>query len=132
MDVLEGPREVQLIVVADKGRDLADGQPRLLQQLGGAGHPVVQQVGLGAFAHRPAEHLAEIAAVEAADLGDLLDRDIALEVLLDEGQRLLDVKVAQAVLPGGWRLAEDWTSWSRKRKPWAIRWVGLASAWLTM
>ena len=71
VDVLEGTGEVQLVVVADLAGDLADGQAGLLEQLGGAGHPVVQQVGLGAFAHRPAEHLAEIAAVEAADLGDL-------------------------------------------------------------
>ena len=93
MDIFEGPGKVQLIVVAHLGRDLSDGQTGLLEQLGSTGHPVVEQVGLGALAHCIPEHLAEIAAVEAADRRDFLHRDIPLVVLLDEGQGLLDVKV---------------------------------------
>ena len=92
---------MQLVCVADHPRDLPDGQAGLFEQLGGPHHPVVQKIGLGAFAHGVPEHLAEIAAVEPADLGDLLDGDVPLVVLVDEGQRLPDVEIPEPVLAAG-------------------------------
>lgn len=43
------------------------------------------------------EDLAEIASVQAAGGRDILHGDIVLEVLLDEGNSLFDVEIAQAV-----------------------------------
>ena len=74
---LKAREKLQLVVVADLSGDLTDGQTGLLQQLGGPGHPIVQQIGLGAFTHSVPEHLAEIAAVQPADRCDLLNGDIA-------------------------------------------------------
>ena len=98
VDVFEGSGKVQLVVVADLGGNLADGQAGLLQQLGGPGHPVVQQVGLGAFAYGIPEHLAEVTAVQPADRRNLLDGDVTLVVLLDEGEGFLDVKIPDPAL----------------------------------
>src|SRR5699024_9708338 len=98
VDVLEGAGKVQLVVVADLGGDLADGQAGLLQQLGSPGHPVVQQIGLGAFAYRVPEHLAEVAAVQPADRRELRDGDVTLVVLLDEGEGLRDVQIPDPAL----------------------------------
>ena len=58
----------------------------------------MQQVGLGAFAHGVPEHLAEVAAVQPADRRDLLDGDVTLVVLLDEGEGFLDVKIPDPAL----------------------------------
>lgn len=43
------------------------------------------------------EDLTEIASVQAAGGRDILHGDIVLEVLLDEGNSLFDVEIAQAV-----------------------------------
>ena len=56
------------------------------QQLCRPCHAVVQQEPLRAFAHGIPEHLAEIAAVQSAEGGDILDGNIFAVMLLYERQ----------------------------------------------
>ncbi len=81
--IFERTGKVKLIGIADHG---ADGQAAFGQQLCCPCHAVVQQEPLWAFAHGISEHLAEIAAVQSAEGGDILDGNIFAVMLLDEGQ----------------------------------------------
>ena len=105
MYIFESAGEMQLVGVAHLRRDFPDGLFGFLEQLGGASHAVVQQIFLRAFAHRIPENFAEIAAVQPADSGDVLDGNIILVVLVDEAQRLPHVEIPQPPLakiaPGG-------------------------------
>ena len=81
--IFESAGKVKLIGIADHG---ADGQAAFSQQLCRPCHAVVQQEPLWAFAHGIPEHLAEIAAVQSAEGGDILDGNIFAVMLLDERQ----------------------------------------------
>ena len=83
--IFERTGKVKLIGIADHG---ADGQAAFGQQLCCPCHAVVQQEPLWAFAHGISEHLAEIAAVQSAGGGDVLDGNIFAVMLLYEGQSL--------------------------------------------
>ena len=74
--IFERAGKVKLIGIADHGADGADGQAAFGQQLCRPCHAVVQQESLRAFAHGIPEHLAEIAAVQSAEGGDILDGNI--------------------------------------------------------
>ena len=87
--VFERTGKVELIGIADHGADGADGKAAFGQQLCCPCHAVVQQEPLWAFAHGISEHLAEIAAVQSAEGGDVLDGNIFAVMLLYEGQSLL-------------------------------------------
>ena len=87
--VFERTGKVKLIGIADHGADGADGadgKAAFSQQLCRPCHAVVQQEPLWAFAHGISEHLAEIAAVQSAEGGDILDGNIFAVMLLDERQ----------------------------------------------
>ena len=71
--ILEGAGKMQLVGIADLGCDLPDGHPRFFKQLGCTGHAVVQQICLRAFSYRIPKYLAEVASVESADGGNLLN-----------------------------------------------------------
>ena len=86
--IFERTGKVKLIGIADHGADGADGQAAFGQQLCRPCHAVVQQEPLWAFAHGIPEHLAEIAAVQSAEGGDILDGNIFAVMLLYEGQSL--------------------------------------------
>ena len=60
----------------------ADGKAAFSQQLCRPCHAVVQQEPLRAFAHGIPEHFAEIAAVQSAEGGDVLDGNIFAVMLL--------------------------------------------------
>ena len=77
--IFERTRKVELIGIADHGTDGADRQAAF-------GHAVVQQEPLRAFAHGISEHLTEIAAVQSAEGGDILDGNIFAVMLLYERQ----------------------------------------------
>ena len=94
--IFERTGKVKLIGIADHGADGADGQAAFGQQLCRPCHAVVQQEPLWAFAHGISEHLAEIAAVQSAEGGDILDGNIFAVMLLYEGQSLLHIEVPQA------------------------------------
>ena len=81
--VFERTGKVKLIGIADHG---ADGKAAFSQQLCRPCHAVVQQEPLRAFAHGISEHLAEIAAIQSAEGGDILDGNIFAVMLLDERQ----------------------------------------------
>ena len=91
--IFERTGKVKLIGIADHG---ADGKAAFSQQLCRPCHAVVQQEPLWAFAHGISEHLAEIAAVQSADGGDILDGNIFAVMLLYERQSLLHIEVPQA------------------------------------
>lgn len=76
--IFESAGEMQLVGVAHLRRDFPNGLFGFLEQLGGASHAVVQQIFLRALAHRIPENFAEIAAVQPADSGDVLDGNIVL------------------------------------------------------
>ena len=87
--IFESAGKVKLIGIADHGADGADGadgQAAFGQQLCRPCHAVVQQEPLRAFAHGIPEHLAEIAAVQPAEGGDILDGNIFAVMLLYERQ----------------------------------------------
>ena len=87
--IFESAGKVKLIGIADHGADGADGadgQAAFGQQLCRPCHAVVQQEPLWAFAHGIPEHLAEIAAVQSAEGGDVLDGNIFAVMLLYERQ----------------------------------------------
>ena len=94
--IFERTGKVKLIGIADHGADGADGQATFGQQLCRPCHAVVQQEPLRAFAHGIPEHLAEIAAVQPAEGGDILDGNIFAVMLLYEGLSLLHIEVPQA------------------------------------
>ena len=81
--IFESAGKVKLIGIADHG---ADGKAAFGQQLRRPCHAVVQQEPLWAFAHGISEYLAEIAAVQSAEGGDVLDGNIFAVMLLDERQ----------------------------------------------
>ena len=89
---------MQGVCVAHHGADGAHRLGGLLQKLGRLGHAVVQKKGLGALAHGIPEELAEVASVQPAEGSDVLHRHVPLVVLLNEGKRLLHIKVPQAAL----------------------------------
>ena len=84
--IFERTGKVKLIGIADHG---ADGKAAFSQQLCRPCHAVMQQKPLWTFAHGISEHLAEIAAVQSAEGGDILDGNIFAVMLLYEGQSLL-------------------------------------------
>ena len=84
--IFERTRKVELIGIADHGTDGADRQAAFGQQLCCPCHAVVQQEPLRAFAHGISEHLTEIAAVQSAEGGDILDGNIFAVMLLYERQ----------------------------------------------
>ena len=93
--IFERTGKVELIGIADHGADGADGKAAFSQQLCRPCHAVVQQEPLWAFAHGISEHLAEIATVQSAEGGDVLDGNIFAVMLLYEGQSLLHIEVPQ-------------------------------------
>ena len=96
--ILEGAGKMQLVRIADLSRDLSDGHARFFKQLGCTGHAIVQQVCLRAFPYRIPEYLAEVAAVEPADGGDLLNGNIPLIIPVDKDQGFLDIEIPQTPL----------------------------------
>lgn len=91
---------MQLVGIANCIGDISDGQPGQLQKLSGLDHTVVEQEFLGGLSQGFLENLPEIAAVQTAGGGDILDGDIVLEILLHIGQGFLDIEVPE---PAGLR-----------------------------
>ena len=91
--IFERTGKVELIGIADHGADGADGQAAFGQQLCRPCHAVVQQKPLRAFAHGIPEHFAEIAAVQSAEGGDVLDGNIFAVMLFDERQCFFHIKI---------------------------------------
>ena len=96
--ILEGAGKMQLVGIADLGCDLPDGHPRFFKQLGCTGHAVVQQICLRAFSYRIPKYLAEVASVESADGGNLLNGNIPLIIPVNKDQGLLDIEIPQTPL----------------------------------
>ena len=72
---------MQLIGIAHSRRNVLDGHLRAFQQLARLGHAIMNQKLLGSLAHGLMKYFAEIAAVEAAKVGDVLHGDVLLIML---------------------------------------------------
>ena len=95
---------MKLIVIAHCLADITDGQMGQLQQLRGFCHAVIQQKILGGPPHGVFENFAEITAVQAAVIRDILHGNIVLEILFDKCQRFVNVKVPDLSHLGGGKL----------------------------
>lgn len=95
---------MELVWIAYRVPHVRDGQGGHLQQLPGLGHAVGDEELLGRFPHCVVEDLSEVAPVQVAEGGDVLHRDVVLEVLLNKCHGLPDVEVPHPVplaLEGG-------------------------------
>src|SRR5699024_8417160 len=97
VDLFESPGKVELVGVAHRVSDIADGESGKLQQLAGLGHPVIDQKFLGGFTCGIPEDFAEIAAVQSAESRDIFNGYIILKVLFDKGKRLFNIKIPHTV-----------------------------------
>lgn len=95
--IFEGAGKMELIWVAHRVSDIRDREGGKLQKLSGFGHPVGNEEFLRGFPHRIVKNLSEIAAVQTAESGDILHRDIILKILLDEGKRFFDIEIPHPV-----------------------------------
>ena len=93
VNILKRSGEMKLVIVAHLLGNFAYRQSGFLQKLGGSGHAVVEQEGLGTFSHGFPEYLSKIASVQAADGGDLLNGNIPLEISLNESKCFSDIEV---------------------------------------
>ena len=84
-DGLEGPGEVELVGVAAQLPDLIDAHVGKLQELGRPVHPVVHEKMLKGLPCALPEQFAQVISVQVAEGGDVLHRDGAAVILLDEG-----------------------------------------------
>ena len=93
VNILKRSGEMKLVIVAHLLGDFPYGQSGFFQKLGGSGHAVVKEKCLGAFSHGFPEHFSEVAPVQAADGGDLLNGNIPLEISLNESKCFSDIEV---------------------------------------
>src|SRR5262245_15657255 len=76
--------EVARRAVAGGDRDLGDGAPGAGEQLLGPLDPLADLVLMGRHAHRAAEGAAEMGRAETGQRRQLVEGDVALEIVVDE------------------------------------------------
>ena len=81
---------MQLVLISHGGSDIRDGERSKFQKLPRLYHAVIHQKLLRGSPHGVAKDLSEIATVDTAYAGNLLDRDIVLKILLDKIDRFLN------------------------------------------
>ena len=86
---------MKLITVSHSRTDIPDRQLCQLQKLSSFYHTVAEQKFLGSFSDCFFEYLAEITSVESAYVCNILNGNIILEIMLDEFQCFMNIKVTQ-------------------------------------
>ena len=93
VNILKRSGEMKLVIVAHLLGYFTYRQSGFFQKLGGSGHAVVEEECLGAFSHGFPEHFSEVAPVQTADGGDLLNGNIPLKISLNESKCFSDIEV---------------------------------------
>ena len=93
VNILKRSGEMKLVIVAHLLGYFTYRQSGFFQKLGSSGHAVVEEKCLGAFSHGFPKHFSEVAPVQAADGGDLLNGNIPLEISLNESKCFSDIEV---------------------------------------
>ncbi len=95
---------MELIGISAAGRDIPDGIIGNLHHFGSLGQTEANQEFLRRAPHAFLEELAEITPVELADIGDFLNGQVPLIVMLHKINGLLDIKILELTaveeLPG--------------------------------
>lgn len=126
MYVFESPGKVQGVSVPHGVGDIADGQSGQPEKPHCFGHSVGYEKFLRRFAQIFTEYLSEIAAVQAAEIRDIFNRDLVLEIVFDKREGLFDIKSC-SVFPGMILASrEERTRASINKYRWPIRWNGEA------